>query len=282
MNIQALGTVVAPTALHQTRIELHWLAQVIGAMGDSFLERAPDDSQSNCVWANNHSLLVGRPIGGGVQLGIDIDKAELVVLNTENSSSKSVRSKTIKVRGKKLEELLSWAGESIGEVAGVTLNTSPKNRDYDMPAHDIANGKPFAFEHQEALKEMALWFSNATMWLGEVKELDARSSDVRCWPHHFDIGGIFMLEPDKPFEEARQMGYGWSPGDGSYDEPYFYITPFPVPEKLPSLEFGHWHKEGFTGAILTGTEVAKSSVQSNVVREFFKSTVMATLPLIAP
>ena len=125
MNIQALGTVVAPTALHQTRIELHWLAQVIGAMGDSFLERAPDDSQSNCVWANNHSLLVGRPIGGGVQLGIDIDKAELVVLNTENSSSKSVRSKTIKVRGKKLEELLSWAGESIG----CLLYTSPSPRD---------------------------------------------------------------------------------------------------------------------------------------------------------
>ena len=53
-----------------------------------------------------------------------------------------------------------------------------------------------------------------------------------------------MLEPDKPFEEARQMGFGWSPGDTTYDQPYFYINPYGIdrPDSLPSLPSGSWSK----------------------------------------
>jgi hypothetical protein len=63
----------------------------------------------------------------------------------------------------------------------------------------------------------------------------------------------------KDGDEAPSLGLGLSPGDEGIPEPYFYVTPWPPPgpgEPLPDLPApGRWHREGWTGAVLTGTEV---------------------------
>ncbi len=276
MSIQILGD-VAPTALSQTRVELHWLTQVVGAIGDAFLDRAPDDSQSNAVWDDPQSALIGRPIGDGTRLGIRFEGPELVVLKADGSVSSRAMA-----RGKTLSDLLFWAGNAIGAASSVAPKKPPLNRDYDMPGHPVSEGAPFTLADDSALTEFARWFGNVTAWLGEARGIDARASEVECWPHHFDIGGVIMLEPDKPFEEARQMGFGWSPGDSSYDQPYLYITPSPAPDDLPALASGKWHSEGFTGAVLTAAEVASSAAQNELVQTFLKTTIERTLPLITP
>jgi hypothetical protein len=85
------------------------------------------------------------------------------------------------------------------------------------------------------------------------------SDEVRCWPHHFDVATLLTLD-DAPGESARSIGIGMSPGDASYDEPYFYVTPWPYPSaktELPQLEGGGiWHTHGWTGAVLRGTTLA--------------------------
>ena len=81
---------------------------------------------------------------------------------------------------------------------------------------------------------------------------------MRCWPHHFDVASLITLDAGADAEEARTIGVGFSPGDGSYDQPYFYVTPWPYPEAddLPSLAGGaHWHTEGWIGAVLTAERV---------------------------
>jgi hypothetical protein len=274
MSFHDLGK-VAPIALTQARVELHWLAQVLAATGDAFLEPAADDSQSNAVWNPTNAALVGRPIGNGAQLGLVIAKAELVVIGADGAVTARIAA-----RGKKLAELLLWAGDAMAVASNSSAKAALKVRDYAMPEHAVSKGQAFAFEDAGACAELARWFENATVWITEARDLDSRASEVRCWPHHFDIGGIIMLEPDKPFEEARQMGFGWSPGDASYDEPYFYITPFPVPENLFELPSGHWHSEGFTAAILTGTDVANSDAQTELVTAFLRDTIAKALPLI--
>ena len=48
-----------------------------------------------------------------------------------------------------------------------------------------------------------------------------------------------------------------SPGDESYAQPYFYINPWPHLDAsdLPDLPPpGHWHTQGFVGAIATAEE----------------------------
>lgn len=262
--------------LTQTRIELHWLAQVVAAAGDAFLEPAPDDGQSNMAWDPQHSALVGRPAPNGSQLGLTVADAELVVMGPDKTVVAQCQA-----RGKRLKTLLSWAGDAMSSASGQSPRGELQTRGYPMASHQVSSGQPFAFENAKALNELARWFGNAAVWVTEASGLDPRASDVRCWPHHFDVGAIIMLEPDKPFEEASQLGLGWSPGDDTYAEPYFYVTPFPVPDRLPDLPSGHWHREGFTGAILTGTQVVAagdSGAQSRSVRDFLRETIEQLLP----
>ena len=65
---------------------------------------------------------------------------------------------------------------------------------------------------------------------------------MRTWPHHYDSATLILLDPAETGEDARSINVGMSPGDGSYAEPYWYVTPWPPPpektilEHLPPLE----------------------------------------------
>jgi hypothetical protein len=51
-----------------------------------------------------------------------------------------------------------------------------------------------------------------------------------------------------------------SPGDASYGEPYFYVSPYPAPRsELAPLALGRWHKSGWSGAVLRGSEITAVS-----------------------
>ena len=81
-------------------------------------------------------------------------------------------------------------------------------------------------------------------------------------------------------EEARSIGVGFSPGDGSYDQPYFYVTPWPYPdtEDLPPLAVGaHWHRTGWTGAVLTAERLISVpfAEQQRTAREALDRAVAA-------
>jgi len=136
-----------------------------------------------------------------------------------------------------------------------------------MPAHAVAGGAAYdTAGNAEALAELARWFAAAAEILegfadrrGEIS-LEPSSlgpSPVRCWPHHFDIATLLVLEEGDP-ETARSVGVGLSPGGEAYRQPYFYINPWPhlATDDLPELPApGHWHRQGFVGAIATGDEV---------------------------
>ena len=72
-------------------------------------------------------------------------------------------------------------------------------------------------------------------------------------------------------ESARAVGVGLSPGDTSYGQPYFYVNPWPRLDAndLPGLPGpGHWHSEGFVGAILTGTELSAAPDMAEAAESF--------------
>ena len=65
------------------------------------------------------------------------------------------------------------------------------------------------------------------------------TSEVQLWPHHFDIAMLWFsgrLAPGTdasiPRNSDEQMNFGFSTGDASIPEPYFYATVWPRPEGL--------------------------------------------------
>ena len=121
---------------------------------------------------------------------------------------------------------------------------------------------------------LAAWFalSDAVLkaFADRHADIEPGPSPVRCWAHHFDIATYVSLEAGD-FETARGIGVGLSPGDESYGEPYFYVNPWPHPDPadLPDPPgLGHWHTQGFVGAILTGSELIAAHDIKSAAAEF--------------
>src|SRR4029079_7803840 len=101
---------------------------------------------------------------------------------------------------------------------------------------------------------------------------DSQASDVRCWPHHFDIATLITPA------EGKSVGVGLEPGDNYYDEPYFYVNMLPAPDAkaLPdSLEGdGVWHTQEWIGAVLPVSRITSDSQsQESQVQRFLRSAI---------
>src|SRR5438067_767058 len=101
--------------------------------------------------------------------------------------------------------------------------SSPLNtqRRHDVSA--FGRGSPFETSERAQFEEMSKWFSNGAVILSDLVRSAPGASEVRCWPHHFDIGTLIQLSPD------RTIGVGLEPGDNDYNEPYFYVNMSPTP-----------------------------------------------------
>jgi hypothetical protein len=243
MTWSTLGAVL-PGELSQARLQLHWAAQLVSAVGASLLPAEADDSHTNLGWDVQLSVLAGRHAGTqSLQAGLVYEALELAVIDSGRERS------SMRLAGHTLQQALAWLGQEVADdAAALALPV------YEMPAHPVGEGGVFSDAGPAARAELAAWFAGAFASIGDVVADEPAASPVRCWPHHFDVASLITFGPGAGTEEARSIGVGFSPGDGSYDQPYFYMTPWPYPdtEDLPTLEAGaHWHTSGWTGAVLT-------------------------------
>jgi hypothetical protein len=273
--------VVAPDQLADARRQLHWAVQTVAATADANLEAMHDDGHTSMRWHDPLGALVSHAIGG-LRIALRVRTLELVTLDAVGAVAA-----TFALAGRSLDDAMSWAGEHVGGV--------PRPRDYDMPDHAVRRGARFDAD-AAALAELERWFANAFALVTELAAAglppgpDAMTRNaipVACWPHHFDVGSIFLLDRKDDGSgdpRGRQIGFGVSPGDHFYEEPYLYVTPHPIPAKaaLPPLAVGGaWHRAGFTGAVLTGTTIAAAGAkQHHFARRFFDSAIAAALTVI--
>jgi hypothetical protein len=238
---ESVGT-VAPQGLGRARLELHWAAQIVSAAGATLLEPRPDASHTNLGW--ERGMLTGHPIARASGRRAALRFADLAIVVVEASGEEG---RSLPLTGKTLDEGTAWLAHELGCKA----LARPV---HDLPDHAVSGGAAFAGEDAPARVELARWMGDADDVLRAIARENEGASDVRCWPHHFDIATLLALGGD------RTIGVGLSPGDGSYAEPYFYVTPWPYPKRgttLPSLPFGQWHIEGWTGAVLVGSSLAR-------------------------
>ena len=123
---------------------------------------------------------------------------------------------------------------------------------YTVPAPTLSR--------EPGLAALSRWYGAAAEVLEAVRakhgDLKPGPGPVRCWPHHFDIAVLVRLE-EGAAESVRSIGVGCAPGDESYPEPYFYVSPYPAPKNatLPALPpGGRWHTKDFFAGMATAQE----------------------------
>jgi hypothetical protein len=258
------------THLSDTRLQLHHAAQFGTAAGISFLEHRPDDSHTNLEWVPSLAGLVSRVIPAGKGFRIGVRPADLTLLIVTEKDQPIAR---YKLHGRTIVEATQWIREQLAPL-GVDPARYTLKRDYEIPAHPVAMGDSFDASERAQFEELAKWFSNGASILGSLARSIHDASEVRCWPHDFDIATLI------PVAHERTIGVGLEPGDGSYDEPYFYVNmrPYPSPAQVRSRPLwgrGIWHTGEWTGAVLTGSRLEGASLQEWQVREFIDSAVSA-------
>jgi len=236
-----------PGELSDTRLQAHWAAQLVELVGKALVPQQDDWSHVAMTWLDPLELFAGGFTRHGVRVGIRVHDLCLVVLDADDRIEWS-----FDLDGKTLEDAKHWLQEVLAEEGEAAVELEAF-RD-DLPDHPVAQGEPFHLDEIAQFQEIAHWFGNCARILDVLQNHTLGAAPVRCWPHHFDIATLITLDPDEPDKEkARSINVGLSPGDGSYDEPYLYVTPWPEPtspESEPLAGNGHWHTDGFVAAVL--------------------------------
>ena len=192
---------------------------------------------------------MSRPLdaGGRFQLGFGFAPAALISL-VDDSVAASLALESADEAAARV-----WCDARLAD-AGLET-TARAEMPYELPAVSYTGFAGSA----AALETLGAWYACAQNVLeGLVAEFGAMAVSepaIRCWPHHFDLATLFMLDEGDP-ETARSIGVGLSPGDDSSAEPYFYCTPWPTPEDLPAppVPLG-WHTEGFTSLVCAASRI---------------------------
>jgi hypothetical protein len=261
----------------RARAAAHWAAQIVSAAGWTLVAPEPDHSHGSLEWVGPAAGLLGVEVdrdGRTARAGLRLRDLTLLAL-----SGKSPVREELPLGGQTLDTGLTWLGGALARILGVDLPRLERPR-HQLPADQIGDGAPFGRPESAALEEVEAWFSSADRVLRAVAASIAGASPVRCWPHHFDIATLIRRDgADAPTRIARSIGVGLSPGDDSYAEPYWYVTPWPTPDRMetPPLPHGHWHRQGWFGAVLPATAfaVAESAAAAGARLATFLSTAIS-------
>jgi hypothetical protein len=243
-----------PTGLTVARTLAHHAAQWPTRAARANLKAQPDDSHSAFGWEASHAALLtaGLPAkGGDVRVGIRMPRLEMILTRGDNVLD------AFQFDGKTDAQAGAWLDLKL-RVLGLKA-AGDARLPYELPENPSAEKPHDLRKLGRELGELARWFGGSADVLEEFagKLAGVHASPVLCWPHHFDIATLVKLEEGPP-ANARSIGVGVSPGDEYYAQPYVYISPWPRFDgaKLPELPPpGHWHTEGFFGAVATGEQI---------------------------
>ncbi|HEY5091091.1 MAG TPA: hypothetical protein VIK30_14025, partial [Polyangia bacterium] len=235
------------------RAAAHWAAQIVAAAGWTLAAPKPDHSHGALEWVGPAAGLLGVEVNRGgrtARAGLRLRDLTLLALSGDSAARNE-----LPLTGQTLDTGLTWLGGALARILGDDLPRLERPS-HELPVDPIGDGASFGRPETVALEELGAWFSSADRVLRAIAASTAGASPVRCWPHHFDIATLIRRDgADAPTEITRSIGVGLSPGNGSYAEPYWYVTPWPTPARreTPPLPHGHWHTQGWFGAVLPAT-----------------------------
>lgn len=253
--------------LTDARLQLHHAAQLVAAIGISYLPKADDDSHTNMEWIAN--ALASNPVGDRpFRVGVRPHPLALVVIVGD------VELTSLPLHGATIADATRWLQGQL-RTLGVDPQRFTLAKHYTIPTHPVARGIPFDTTDDVAFEQLHAWYDNADAVLRQLAH-DRGGSRVRCWPHHFDIATLLTPEPRKT------IGVGLEPGDTSYDEPYWYVNLYPPPADHTALTAsplegrGTWHTDQWLGAVLPGSRLAEQGQQEQTL-SFLASAIAATM-----
>jgi hypothetical protein len=274
---------ISPDELVESRLQLHYAIQFIAATGAALAEPLPDYSHTSLDWNPDLEIFVGSAIRApqSFQVALDPSSFTLILLNQGDETIAS-----FPLQGKTMAAGLSWLQPEIAQLGAD--GSKIRFLDYppdDFPDHGLAHGAAFDASSELALSELTNYYANTHQLLQNIMATHEDASAIHIWPHHFDMATLIML-PGMINGSPLTVGVGLSPGDSSYNEPYWYVSPYPYPDPagLPALDGqGFWHTQHWVGAVLLAsrlTQPVNAEAQPQQVEAFLHSALSRSIGLL--
>lgn len=247
--------------LTTARLQLHYAIQPIAAVGAALAVPQPDGSQASLYWDAQLQSFVGNLIQAQQAFRVGLDPVNLVLRVLDGQGGTIAE---LPLDGKTLTAAMDWLKEAIAplgaDTSQIQLLSYPPD---DFPDAPIAHGAPFDAADADARVALADYYAISNALLQGIATRTAASA-VYIWPHHFDMATL--IDRSVQADGSRTIGVGLSPGDTSYPEPYWYVSPYPYPAiaDLPDLAgIGVWHTHHWVGAVLTASALHQTGLESN-------------------
>ncbi len=269
-----------PERLVEARLQLHYAVQPVGSAGDSLLPNQADYSQMSLEYDPALHALTGMPFENhkGLRAALIFEGLTLALI-----ADGGVPLEKISLFDRSLDDGMQWMKDALTK-HGVDTAEFKASEYGDFPGHPLGNGARFDPGQAENMQAVSLYFSNTFLLLKDIAAKHSGASPIKLWPHHFDLATLITVKkPSEPGgEDGVSVGAGVSPGDGGTPVPYWYVTPWPYPDKdtLPELPAGRWNTDGWVGALLSSKEIAGSGDQQKRTRGFLEGAVDGLLDLI--
>ncbi|MGL1886498.1 MAG: hypothetical protein OCD76_08280 [Reichenbachiella sp.] len=264
------------TDMTQARMQCHQAIQNVAAVGRSFLPEDAGDQYGNLTWDAKLQRLVGHWIEGETIFRSSISIQDFTVYLVDKTFTTI---SSISMQDTTQTEVMIWLEKQLGQL-GVEFSKINLALPYDIPPYPTAKGEVFHVDNMQACHELSKLYHNSHLVLNNLLAGEKiKTTSIRCWPHHFDMAGsIILLDTGDP-QTSRQIGVGLSPGDDNYNEPYFYVSPWPYPTKdLPDISgtLGHWHEINWIGTVLPISKLSGMNLiqdQLRTIKGFFNQSI---------
>lgn len=271
--------------LNLATLQLHHAAQLVAMVGNSYLPKADDDSQSNMEWDASKESLAGHWVGEDEPHRLALNYPEFM-LTWQNENGNAIGALMLDRKTK--ATAIDWMREYLESHFHLDPKRLQPIGHFEIPDHPVAGGAAFHVLDEHLHQELAHIRSNAQHILEYFAATFEHASPVRTWPHHFDSGSYIPIAFDDAGNAIKSIGIGFAIADDSVDEHYYYVNhqmkdANPDTSTLPDLPAGYWHTEGWTGAILPNTAILaeeEAIAQATLVEKFLFAAINASLALI--
>ena len=260
------------STLIESRVQLHYAIQSIAAISAVLAPPQPDFSHTALTWHPSSSSFMGTEIHASQTFRVGLEPVSLTA-SIYGEGDRQLASRSL--HNMTTAEVLQWHKQEIAKLGAdteqiVLLDYPPD----DFPDHPLARGARFDASQTTGRQELASYFAQTHHLLQAIVVGTVGASPIRIWPHHFDMATLISLA-ERENGEARSIGVGFSPGDASIDQPYWYVTPWPYPETadLPALAGGgSWHTSGWVGALLRRSQLDPAT-EAEEITQFLQSAL---------
>lgn len=220
---------------------LHYKAQHLAALNNSFLPVLEDDSQSNLGWNIKRESFVSRALPNGSYLELS---CKTFTYFYHGNSFKA----DLPIAGRKDIDIELWITEQLVK-DGMDASEFPAKLSYKL-SHFEAQIDKWNAKLKSAAKQLSAWRTLAQNGGNKLGEFYSHHSELRVWPHHFDTGMLVDLGD----EYTKGVGIGYAIKDAVCSSPYYYAYAWGSKtldhDSLKPLSKGVWKNGDWKGAIL--------------------------------